>query len=546
MKAYARVSTVVCILVLLSGCGLSRDLTERATKVQTSLTSLEQVLEKSEKEFHTIATKDAALWSFLQPYAEREKWGEKFTEVKGDLSGLRQKFDSEIAPLVKADKPESSGALMHLLGGTEKNFAPITARIQWVSKRIALLQTSREKAGTWIQESRTRVSELDVMIEKLAPAIEDAKESFSNRSDAIDVRFAPLKKVVDDAHHALDEAEKEFAAHVSNGVVDYAVFADGVKAIEVARASFDKIESKYRSDLGSLYKDHIVVLRDMKIEYRAQIGRTSWSESAEWDNDQDHLFQPTFIPKEAYEYLGKLSSGEGQGEQGNLARYSSGWGSWNSDVHIRRDVWDRLKVKMDEAFPSSDDSSTFWLAELEPVYYHKYAHVAGKTVMEGTWEEVDEAEYGEHANDFGMAIETKPLGKFTDEVIEEPTPVGIEMVGNTHYGAWREDHSGNSFWEFYGQYAFMNALLGSNNHYYSRDEYNAYRTWRRDKDRESSGWYGTSGAGPTYGSSGSQTQSTTSYKGSPFAKSGGVRSVSPSVRNAGMQSRSRGPGAGGK
>jgi hypothetical protein len=546
MMAHVRVSTVVCIFVLLVGCGISQELTERVHKVQTSLTSLEQMLEKSEKEFHTIASKDAELWGFLQPYAEREKWGDKFTEVKGDLKSLRQKFDNDIAPLVKADKRESSGSLMHLLGGVEKNFAPITARIQWVSKRIALLQTSREKAGTWIRESRARVQELDEAIEKLAPVIAEAKDSFPNRSDAIDVRFAPLKKLVGDAHHALDGAEKEFVAHVSKGIVDYAVFADGVKAIEVARASFDKIESKYRSDLGSLYKDHTVVLRDMKIEYRVQIGRTSWNESSDFSFDEDYLFQPAFIPKEAYEYLGKLPNGEGQGEQGNIAGYSSGWSSWNSGVHIRRDVWDRLKVKMDEAFPSSDNSSTFWIAELEPVYYHKYAHVAGKTVTEGTWEEVDEADYGEHVNDFGMAIETKPLGKFTDEVIEEPTPVGIEMVGNTHYGAWREDHSGNSFWEFYGQYAFMNALLGGNDHYYSRDEYNAYRTWRRDKDRESSGWYGTSGTVPTYGSSGSHTQSTTSYKGSPFAKSGGVKSVSPSVRSAGIHSRSRGPGGGGK
>ena len=37
---------------------------------------------------------------------------------------------------------------------------------------------------------------------------------------------------------------------------------------------------------------------------------------------------------------------------------------------------------------------------------------------------------------------------------------GKQLVGNPHYGQWRTDGGGNSFWVWYGQYALMRTLLG--------------------------------------------------------------------------------------
>ena len=37
---------------------------------------------------------------------------------------------------------------------------------------------------------------------------------------------------------------------------------------------------------------------------------------------------------------------------------------------------------------------------------------------------------------------------------------GSQLVGNHHYGQWRTDGSGNSFWMWYGQFALMQTLLG--------------------------------------------------------------------------------------
>ncbi len=37
---------------------------------------------------------------------------------------------------------------------------------------------------------------------------------------------------------------------------------------------------------------------------------------------------------------------------------------------------------------------------------------------------------------------------------------GSQLVGNPHYGQWRGDSSGNSFWAWYGQYALLSSLMG--------------------------------------------------------------------------------------
>ncbi|MFT5690782.1 MAG: hypothetical protein ACI92E_000105 [Oceanicoccus sp.] len=36
---------------------------------------------------------------------------------------------------------------------------------------------------------------------------------------------------------------------------------------------------------------------------------------------------------------------------------------------------------------------------------------------------------------------------------------GSQLVGNPQYGNWRENSSGNSFWHWYGQYAFFSTML---------------------------------------------------------------------------------------
>ncbi len=61
---------------------------------------------------------------------------------------------------------------------------------------------------------------------------------------------------------------------------------------------------------------------------------------------------------------------------------------------------------------------------------------------------------------------------------------GSQLVGNPHYGSWRADSSGSSFWVWYGQYALISNLMGGRRIGYGgwsgRRDYSYYHDWGRD------------------------------------------------------------------
>jgi hypothetical protein len=549
-----RLLVVGLAVLALTACGLLDETKQRAETVKQSLASLAASLEQERSSFQKIETADAALWEFILPYATREGWSAKFDAVGSDIAGLQATFDRDAKPILDANKEETDGTLIAVLAGIEQNIDPLQTSIKFVKDRINLLRTGKEQAPAWIETSRGHVASLDAAIAALPSVIAETKTAFAERAGDIDMRFAPLSKLVADAHASLTTAEAQFASHSQGGETDYAVFADSVKSIEAAVGQFATEDAEYREDLKSLYEDNTVVLRDMKIEFLAQVGRTSWHEGeSEWPTETEHLYNPVSISEADFEYLSKLADGDWNGQQGSIGLHAWGiFSGWETKSYIDQGVWDRLKVVADNPpLPPGDNMAGFWLAELEPVYFHKYATVSGTNVTEGDWEEVDDFEYGQYADSFGMAIESKPLGRFSDEAIEEPTPVGMEMVGDDRYGEWKQDPAtGNTFWHYYGQYAFINGLLGGNGPFYSQADYNNYRSWKEERRNNAAagtyGWYGSDRTKPTYGSSGSHTTKTASYAASPFAKSGGAKTISPSLRDAGISARSRGPGAGGK
>lgn len=113
-------------------------------------------------------------------------------------------------------------------------------------------------------------------------------------------------------------------------------------------------------------------------------------------------------------------------------------------------------------------------------YKHKYKIISSgegnDSIPKETktdWFEVSERFFNIHANDMGMEIAAKKDGK----VSKQTAPPGYSnYVGNSQYGSWKQDNSGNSFWAFYGQYAFMSNMIGLMNGPVYRSGYNDYRT----------------------------------------------------------------------
>ena len=117
-------------------------------------------------------------------------------------------------------------------------------------------------------------------------------------------------------------------------------------------------------------------------------------------------------------------------------------------------------------------------------YFHKYKIIVEKkkNATESTeddfdvklteWQEVSPISFADHQKDLGMTILSKKNGVLD----KKATPAGYNnYVGNNKYGSWQKQSNGSSFWVFYGQYHFMNALLFGSNQRYYRNDYDYYR-----------------------------------------------------------------------
>lgn len=123
-------------------------------------------------------------------------------------------------------------------------------------------------------------------------------------------------------------------------------------------------------------------------------------------------------------------------------------------------------------------------------YYHKYRIITEDGISHTDWKEVPKSFFQDYLPFLGMTIWVKEDGQEKSQV----GPPGYEYVGNPRYGSWHRDHSGNSFWVFYGQYRLMSDLLGPGPIY--RSHYNDYsrytsqgRAYYGDKKQ-----YGTNGS----------------------------------------------------
>ncbi|GAF01425.1 hypothetical protein [Saccharicrinis fermentans] len=159
-------------------------------------------------------------------------------------------------------------------------------------------------------------------------------------------------------------------------------------------------------------------------------------------------------------------------------------------------------------------------------YFHKYNIIVEKadTVLanQTDWTEVPESFFAINVDNMGMEIVSKKDGK----VSKVAAPAGYSnYIGNEKYGHWRQ-RDGYSFWEFYGQYAFMSSMFNLMTYPARRSYYNDYHR---------GGYYGSR---PYYGPKGSSVYGTKSYT-SRSGKSTTWGSKSSSFKNQVRSSVSR-------
>lgn len=180
-------------------------------------------------------------------------------------------------------------------------------------------------------------------------------------------------------------------------------------------------------------------------------------------------------------------------------------------------------------------------------YYHRYQiirEIEGDVSEVITdWEKVGEREFTNNVDNMGMEIAARDS---TGKLHKTVAPPGYNnYVGNPKYGRW-ESHGGNSFWAFYGQYAFMSSLFRMSMFPVHRSYYNDWRGNYRGTGRT---YYGPAGGSRYYGTGSgySRTNNPSSTWSSRRNSSFKNRVASRTSRSSGRSSsgsRSRGGGFG--
>jgi hypothetical protein len=276
----------------------------------------------------------------------------------------------------------------------------------------------------------------------------------------------------------------------------------------------------------------------MKQRFFVQLSQTSWDEYAEYSSENKYVYPWVEVSGDAYNQLDDFPDDSAIAEL-RSGMFSAGFTSKLSDDLLSKLEFSAETAKMN--LPAGDNEADYEIEGLRVDSYHRYLQEQNGVIAETDWIPVSAEMYEDHYNDLGMALNSKPYGKFADEVEDEAAPSGMSYVGNERYGRWHSG-SGGSFWEFYGKYALFQTLLGMNRPGYSRTEWDEYRSYR---DRNEAYYGGTNNA-PRYGSASSTVQTNPRYVGSTFGKTGGFQTAQADVRSAGVRTRSGGPGGGGK
>ena len=139
-------------------------------------------------------------------------------------------------------------------------------------------------------------------------------------------------------------------------------------------------------------------------------------------------------------------------------------------------------------------------------YYHQYRIVYPEISSNDTtfkeyitdYLEVDKKDFQKYYNYLGMTI----LSKGNDgKVNTSAQPPGYQYVGDPRYGRWRTGSDGSSFWEFYGKFAFFNAMFNMFSRPVYRGDWDNYRRYRSRGDD----YFGRN---KQYGTNGSYTKQT--------------------------------------
>ncbi|NOX35363.1 MAG: hypothetical protein GXP56_16810 [Deltaproteobacteria bacterium] len=522
---------VAGLLIILSGCGngLPKKLKKEAKTLPDVIKTYKALVDKDQDKYKNLTK--SSQFQAVKEYALKENWTRKFELAHDELKRAKEIYDKDLSSLIKKDRPELANEVRQQITRIKK----ITRGAQKLSRYplsrfLAILDTIKNAEGL---ESRARENgeKIKLIANKIKTnAVAKAIADFPDLTRKINTRFAPLLNLERQSQDNLKIVAAEFEKHKQGSNADYAAFTDSANALFSGLEKAKTLESKLTGELSGLYKSYTKILKDMKEEYFVIIKRESWNDNSDYYDPRYATFQRE-VTKDVYEAL----TADGID---TIAAITAGFTGSRFSSNIGR-LWDKLSINPTEQWPGrGHNAASFWVESSWQTYFHKYILEENGETKETGWEQVGESFYDDNIEYLGMAILAKPYGVFEKDRLVQAAPPGMAYVGNSKYGEWKNDNKGDRFWSWYGKYSFFSSLFFFPPSYFG---YNSWYGWHNNY-RYNRPYFGKTRNGfQKYGTSGTYIKKSPRFQSTNFAKSGGFRSQTASVRGAGPNLRGGGP-----
>lgn len=522
---YRRCWATILMLVFIASCGINGDLKRIAESRRQALTQTRSQIVSARDKYD--AWKKTTAYDRFARYDKTYGWADQYAAALAEADSA-QTIWVEIEQILDANDPEDEARLRHKISQLDSRLNLALAKSKQPNRQIGVLRALMDDAPTHLAKGGKQVAGMEAIVSDIRPiadqAVADSKAFGWDKEKDIAQRFSRLEGLAGTAAQALARAKAQYEAADTN----YAAMADSLQAVAQKRVELEQAGIHVKQLYSELNRSYTKRLIDMKYFYTVTIGRTSWDDYYDYPTETNYIYSPRQVDEETSQYLSKQSGDIASGLRWVRPR-------------IPDRMWRSLDIASAERAPSGDDNAVFWVNDTDINYYHRYLIIENGRERESDWEAVDEDLFAANIENLGMDIESKPYGMYASETIETATPPVMAYVGNEKYGRWQKNASGNSFWVFYGRYAFLNAMLGSNRYYYGD-----WTDWRRNY-RGRSPYYGRNTDGSArYGTMGSTVRNNPKYKSSTFARQGGIKAAPADIRSAAGGVRGRGPGSRGK
>lgn len=528
----ALVLIAVTLSLALSGCGISDQILRQAQETRDTIDRRARDLEASQKEFEQFRASDG--YAVFGRAADREEWSQYLENGANQLALAESTFQAEVQPILDQNQGDQERPLLRTLEKISPMLDAVRQESGLWSERRAVLEDARNNAAQLRSQAEGDWGVIRAGIPALQASANKAAREFTESEADIQRVIAPVADLLAESQKAFASSEREFGLHDSGGDADLGLLLADVDRLKTNREGYQKASAEAEAKLAELSVSYAKTLIDMKADFLLNIRRQSWNESADSPPLHSLDYAPRTVDSPTFEHFDAIS--------GSLARYKKGWMSDDFALlaGVDANLWNSLKIDSLERWPRGDNEAEYWLQTATAQYFHKYHVVQDGEISNTDWVPVASAFFFANLDNLGMDVESKPYGVFEENKLTHAAPPGMAYVGNNRYGRW-ERRGGGTVWTWLGPYLLYSTLFG-NPYRYSRNEWN---TWHGGYYGRRA-YYGGSSAAPAYGTRSRGTQSSSTFNGSNFGRSGGFGRPGGSVRGAGPAGRGGAFGGSGK